>query len=339
MSIRDALARLTAGESLEFATMHRVMQQLMAGELSDTQIGALLSALATKGETSIEIAAAAQAMRDVMSPVAIVAPRAVDIVGTGGDGANLFNVSTAAAFVTSAAGVAVAKHGNRGVSSSSGSADLLEKAGINLALDAAQVARCIDEVGIGFMFAPNHHPAMRHAAQPRRELGIKTLFNILGPLTNPAGVRHQVIGVYSAQLLSVVGEAFQRLGSQHALVVSGHDGLDELSIAAPSQVCELRRDELREYSVTPQQLGLEQASLDSLRVDNTEQSLARVMAALHNEAGAARDMVALNAGAAIYAADRAASLKEGVALALETMASGKALARLEQLGEFTRALA
>ncbi|MGJ8515756.1 anthranilate phosphoribosyltransferase [Carnimonas bestiolae] len=338
MIIREALARLTSGQSLDFATMHQVMQQLMAGELGDAQIGALLAALATKGETSAEISAAAQAMRDVMQPVSIAAAQAVDIVGTGGDGANLFNVSTAAAFVTSAAGVPVAKHGNRSVSSSSGSADLLEKAGINLALSAEQVARCIDEVGIGFMFAPNHHQAMRHAAQPRRELGIKTLFNILGPLTNPAGVQHQVIGVYSPHLLNVVAEAFQQLGSQHALVVTGDDGLDEFSIAVPSQVCELRQGELRSYSVAPEKLGLKRASLDCLRVENTEQSLARVMSALRNEAGAARDMVALNAGAAIYAADRAATLEEGVTLALEAMASGKALARLEQLGDFTRSL-
>lgn len=338
MIIREALARLTAGQSLDFTTMHQVMQRLMAGELSDTQIGAVLAALATKRETSTEISAAAQAMRDVMQPVFIKATQAVDIVGTGGDGANLFNVSTAAAFVISAAGVPVAKHGNRSVSSSSGSADLLEKAGVNLALNAEQVARCIDEVGIGFMFAPNHHQAMRHAAQPRRELGIKTLFNILGPLTNPAGVKHQVIGVYSPHLLEVVAESFQKLGSQHALVVTGDDGLDELSIAVPSQVCELRQGELHRYSVTPEQLGLERASLDSLRVENTEQSLARVMAALRNEKGAARDMVALNAGAAIYAADRVTTLKEGVALALEVMASGKAEARLEQLGEFTRSL-
>ncbi|MGJ8521648.1 Anthranilate phosphoribosyltransferase [Carnimonas sp. R-84981] len=338
MIIREALARLTSGQSLDFATMHQVMQQLMAGELGDAQIGALLAALATKGETSAEISAAAQAMRDVMQPVSIAAAQAVDIVGTGGDGANLFNVSTAAAFVTSAAGVPVAKHGNRSVSSSSGSADLLEKAGINLALSAEQVARCIDEVGIGFMFAPNHHQAMRHAAQPRRELGIKTLFNILGPLTNPAGVQHQVIGVYSPHLLNVVAEAFQQLGSQHALVVTGDDGLDEFSIAVPSQVCELRQGELRSYSVAPEQLGLKRASLDCLRVENTEQSLARVMSALRNEAGAARDMVALNAGAAIYAADRAATLEEGVTLALEVMASGKAVARLEELGDFTRSL-
>ncbi|MGJ8514522.1 anthranilate phosphoribosyltransferase [Carnimonas bestiolae] len=338
MIIREALARLTSGQSLDFATMHQVMQQLMAGELGDAQIGALLAALATKGETSAEISAAAQAMRDVMQPVSIAAAQAVDIVGTGGDGANLFNVSTAAAFVTSAAGVPVAKHGNRSVSSSSGSADLLEKAGINLALSAEQVARCIDEVGIGFMFAPNHHQAMRHAAQPRRELGIKTLFNILGPLTNPAGVQHQVIGVYSPHLLNVVAEAFQQLGSQHALVVTGDDGLDEFSIAVPSQVCELRQGELRSYSVAPEQLGLKRASLDCLRVENTEQSLARVMSALRNEAGAARDMVALNAGAAIYAADRTATLEEGVTLALEVMASGKAVARLKELGDFTRSL-
>lgn len=339
MEYRDALKHLVAGKHLAFDQMHGLMAELMAGQWSDARIGAFLATLAAKGETSAEISAAAQAMRDIMVPVTIDANRAVDIVGTGGDGANLFNVSTAASFVVAAAGVPVAKHGNRSVSSSSGSADLLESAGLNLALDIAQVTRCIDEIGIGFMFAPNHHQGMRHAGPARRELGIKTLFNILGPLTNPAGVRHQVIGVYEPRLLPIVADAMRKLGSVHTLVVHGEEGLDELSIAGPSLVSDLCNGEISEYQVVPEQFGLKRHSLEQLKVTHSDQSLALVMSALNNEAGAARDMVALNAGAALYAADQAASLAAGVALALDTLAQGTPVTLLERLAHFTQALA
>lgn len=333
------LKRIISGESLSSQEMYGLMQLIMQGQMGDTRMGALLTALSIKGETSREISAAAQAMRDLMYPVAIAHPSAVDIVGTGGDGANLFNVSTAASFVAAAAGVTVAKHGNRSVSSSSGSADLLESAGIFLGLNNEQVARCIDEVGIGFMFAPNHHPAMRFAAPVRRDLGIKTLFNVLGPLTNPAGVHHQVIGVYDKRLVSVLAEAFQHLNSQHALVVHSAEGLDELSIAGSSFIAELKAGDIHHYTITPESVGLQSAPLDSLKVNTTAESLQRVMSALGNEAGPARDMVALNAGAAIYAADQAVSLKEGVSQALSVMASGEALKKLHQLAEFTQQFA
>jgi anthranilate phosphoribosyltransferase len=274
-------------------------------------------------------------MRELMKPVTLHTDNVVDIVGTGGDGANLFNVSTAASFVVAAAGGHVAKHGNRGVSSSSGSADLFAVAGIHLDLDAKQVARCIEEVGVGFMFAPNHHPAMRYAVGPRREMGVRTLFNILGPLTNPAGAPNQLLGVYAAELVPLMAEVLRRLGSRHVLVVHAEDGLDEISLAAPTRVAELREGDITEYVITPEELGIERRALDPLRVQSAEDSLRLVEKALVGE-GPAADIVSLNAGAALYVAEVADSLKEGVAMAQDAQASKLPLEKLKELANFTR---
>lgn len=335
MQMRDALGALMRRENLNFAETHEVMRQIMTGEASDAQVAAFLMGMAMKGETAEEISAAAQVMRELMKPVHLDAENVVDIVGTGGDGANLFNVSTAASFVVAAAGGHVAKHGNRGVSSSSGSADLFAVAGIHLDLGAEQVARCIEQVGVGFMFAPNHHPAMRYAVAPRREMGVRTLFNILGPLTNPAGAPNQVLGVYSPELVPLMAEVLRRLGSRHVLVVHAEDGLDEISLAQPTLVAELREGEVTEYVITPESLGIERQSLDPLRVASAEDSLRLVQQALVGE-GPAADIVSLNAGAALYASGIADSLKEGVALAQDAQASKLPLEKLRELASFTR---
>ena len=335
MQMRDALGALMRRENLSFAETHEVMRQIMTGEASDAQIAAFLMGMAMKGETPEEISAAAQVMRELMKPVHLDAENVVDIVGTGGDGANLFNVSTAASFVVAAAGGRVAKHGNRGVSSSSGSADLFAVAGIHLDLDAGQVARCIEQVGVGFMFAPNHHPAMRYAVAPRREMGVRTLFNILGPLTNPAGAPNQVLGVYSPALVPLMAEVLRRLGSRHVLVVHAEDGLDEISPAAPTRVAELQEGEITEYVITPEALGIERQPLDALKVGSAEESLRLVEQALVGE-GPGADIVALNAGAALYASGIADSLKEGVALAQDAQASKLPLEKLKELANFTR---
>ncbi|MGE4534984.1 MULTISPECIES: anthranilate phosphoribosyltransferase [Halomonas] len=335
MQMRDALGALMRRENLGFAATHEIMRQIMTGEASDPQIAAFLMGMAMKGETAEEISAAAQVMRELMKPVHLGADNVVDIVGTGGDGANLFNVSTASSFVVAAAGGHVAKHGNRGVSSSSGSADLFSVAGIHLDLDAEQVARCIEQVGVGFMFAPNHHPAMRYAVAPRREMGVRTLFNILGPLTNPAGAPNQVLGVYAPELVPLMADVLRRLGSRHVLVVHAEDGLDEISLAQPTLVAELREGEIHEYVITPEALGVKRQPLDPLRVASAEESLRLVEQALVGE-GPAADIVALNAGAALYAADVADSLEEGVALAQDAQASKLPLEKLRELANFTR---
>lgn len=331
MNIKSAIAALLEGQSLSRENMHAVMHQVMTGGASEAQIAGLLVALRMKGESVDEIAAAASVMRELASPVHIDIPNAVDIVGTGGDGASIFNVSTASTFVAAAAGAHVAKHGNRSVSSSSGAADLLEAAGVNLALNSEQVAQCIEQVGVGFMFAVNHHSAMKYAIGPRRELGVRTIFNVLGPLTNPAGVKHQLLGVYDAALCRPLAEVLQSLGSQHVLVVHSEDGLDELSIAAPSTVVELNNGNITEYTVSPEDFGIERHSLDDLVVANAAESLALIERVLAGEACSAADMVAMNAGAALYAADIAESLAAGVALAQQTLASGRALQKMREL--------
>lgn len=331
MNIKSAIAALLEGQSLSRDNMHAVMHQVMTGGASEAQIAGLLVALRMKGESVDEIAAAASVMRELASPVHIDIPNAVDIVGTGGDGASIFNVSTASTFVAAAAGAHVAKHGNRSVSSSSGAADLLEAAGVNLALNSEQVAQCIEQVGVGFMFAVNHHSAMKYAIGPRRELGVRTIFNVLGPLTNPAGVKHQLLGVYDAALCRPLAEVLQSLGSQHVLVVHSNDGLDELSIAAPSTVVELNNGSITEYTVSPEDLGIKRHSLDDLVVANAAESLALIERVLAGEACPAADMVAMNAGAALYAADIAESLAAGVALAQQTLASGRALQKMREL--------
>ncbi|MFN2410658.1 MAG: anthranilate phosphoribosyltransferase [Halomonas sp.] len=334
MQMRDAINAVMRREDLSFDAMHALMRQIMTGEASDAQIGGFLVGLAMKGESAVEISAAAQVMRDLMKRVELNADNIVDIVGTGGDGANLFNVSTAASFVAAAAGAHVAKHGNRSVSSSSGSADLFDVAGIYLDLKPEQVARCIEQVGVGFMFAPNHHPAMRHAIGPRREMGVRTLFNILGPLTNPASAPNQVLGVYAPSLVPLMAEVLKKLGSRHVLVVHSEDGLDEISLAAPTQVAELKDGEITQYTINPEELGIERQSLATLKAASAEDSLRLVKAALSGE-GAAADMVALNAGAALYCAGVADTLKEGVLLAQDAQASKLPLEKLKELSHFT----
>jgi anthranilate phosphoribosyltransferase len=311
----------------------------MTGQCTDAQVGAFLMGLRMKSETIDEIVGAAQIMRELAAPVQIDAERLVDTCGTGGDGMNIFNVSTAAAFVVAAAGGRVAKHGNRAVSGKSGSADLLEAAGVNLNLTPGQVARCVENVGVGFMFAPAHHGAMKYAIGPRRELGLRTIFNMLGPMTNPAGVRHQVLGVFSKALCRPLAEVLQRLGSERVLVVHAQDGLDEISLAAPTFVAELKDGVVSEYSIQPEDFGIKSQSLIGLTVDDAEQSLALIRDALTKRKGEqgqkAADMIVLNAGAALYAADLASSLKEGVQLAHDALHTGLAWEKLQELVSFT----
>jgi len=335
VDIKVAINHILEGNSLSRDDMHAVMTQVMTGGATDVQLAGLLVALRMKGETVDEIAAAASVMRELATPVHIDIPNAVDIVGTGGDGAKIFNVSTASSFVAAAAGAHVAKHGNRSVSSSSGAADLLEAAGVNLALNADQVSQCINEVGVGFMFAINHHSAMKHAITARKELSVRTLFNILGPLTNPAGVKHQLLGVYDKQWCRPIAEVLNSLGSKHVLVVHSDEGLDELSIAGPSHVVELNNGDITEYAIAPEDFGLARAALDQLVVADAQGSLAIIEGILKGQPSPAADMVALNAGAALYAADLTNSLAEGVALAQATIASGKALSKLQELAQLS----
>ncbi len=338
MEIRDAIAHLLERRDLSRAEMRTVFSTVMSGGATDTQIGALLVALRMKGETVDEIAGAVELMRELALPVNVSGEHLVDIVGTGGDGSSLFNVSTASSFVVAAAGGQVAKHGNRAVSSKSGAADLLEAAGVRLDVTPAEVERCVREIGVGFMFAVNHHTAMKFAVGPRRELGVRTIFNLLGPLANPAGVKKMLLGVYSQAWLRPVAEVMKVLGAEHVLVVHSEDGLDEISIAAPTDVAELHRGDIREYRIQPEDFGLRRASLDSLVVKDASESLALIRKALGNDsqAEAASDIVALNAGAALYAADVASSLEQGVSLAQDAICSGLAGEKMVELADFTR---
>lgn len=339
MEIKEALDRVVNHLDLTTEEMQGVMRRIMTGQCSDAQIGAFLMGMRMKSESIDEIVGAVQVMRELAEPVLIDAEGLVDTCGTGGDGMNIFNVSSAAAFVVAAAGGKVAKHGNRAVSGKSGSADLLEAAGVYLDLAPAQVARCVEVVGVGFMFAPAHHGAMRHASSARRELGLRTLFNMLGPMSNPAGVRRQVLGVFSKALCRPLAEVLQRLGSVHVLVVHAQDGLDEISLAAPTHVAELKNGEIGEYLIQPEDFGIKSQSLIGLNVEGPQESLALIRDALgkrKTEAGQkAADMIILNAGAALYAADRARSLKEGVALAHDALFSGLARDKLEELVSIT----
>ncbi len=340
MNIEQALPRLVQRQDLSAGEMAEVMRQVMSGGATDAQIGALLVALRMKGETIDEIAAAAGVMRELALPVEVSQDYLVDLVGTGGDGANLFNVSTAATFVAAAGGARVAKHGNRSVSSTSGSSDVLEALGVPLDLDPAQLARCIDSVGMGFMFAPAHHSAMRHAIGPRKELGMRTLFNILGPLTNPAGVRRQVLGVFDGGLCEPLAAALKSLGHEHALVVHAEDGLDEISIATATRVAELRDGEITTYTIAPGDFGLPQESLEGLTVTSAAESAALIRAALegeqHDAARKAANLIALNAGATLYVAGVSSSLAEGVATAEDLIASGQAKEKLKAFVDFTQ---
>lgn len=339
MDIRIALARIADRIDLSTAEMQQVMREIMSGAASDAQIGAFLMGLRLKGETIDEITGAVMVMRELSRGVKIAGDHVVDIVGTGGDGANLFNVSTAATFVVAAAGGRVAKHGNRSVSSSCGSADVLEAAGITLGLEPDQVAHCVDAVGVGFMFAPAHHSAMKHAIGPRKEVGVRTIFNILGPMTNPAGVDRLLIGVYDKALCTPVAEVLNRLGAAHVMVVHSQDGLDEISIAAATHITEARNGEVRSFVITPEEAGIKTSTLDGLEVTSATESLALIRAAMTGEssdtAQRARDIIALNAGAALHVAGLAPDIRAGVSNALTLLESGAAWQRLELLAHTT----
>jgi len=338
MDMPSAIRAVTERKDLTGEQMRAAMRMIMTGQATPAQIGGFLIGLRMKGETVEEIAAAAEVMRELATRVGVSGPHLVDTCGTGGDGAATFNISTASAFVVAAAGGKVAKHGNRSVSSKSGSADLLEAAGVSLDLTPEQVAQCVNEVGVGFMFAPKHHGAMKHAIGPRREMGVRTIFNVLGPLTNPAGAPNQVLGVFGDDWLKPLAQVLAKLGSEHVLVVHAEDGLDEISIGALTHVAELKNGKVSTYSVKPEDFGIKRGSVADIAVDSVEASLRMVEAALSNEPGPARDIVTLNAGAAIYAAGLASSLKAGVEKAQATIASGAAQEKLNALVALSRKL-
>jgi len=339
MNIQQALHAVVAQNSLSQEDMAGVMREIMTGGATSAQIGGFLVALRMKGETVDEITGAAQVMRELATPVFINADNLVDTCGTGGDGANLFNVSTASAFVVAACGGSVAKHGNRSVSSSTGSADVLEAAGVHLDLLPEQVARCVEEVGVGFMFAPAHHGAMKHAIGPRKELAMRTIFNMLGPMTNPAGVKRQVIGVFDKALCRPMAEVLQKLGSEHVMVVHASDGLDELTLSGTSFIAELKNDKVIEYTISPEALGLSTVDLHGLSVSSAQESLELIRDTLGKQEGAyahkAADIIALNAGAAVYVAGIADTLEEGVRMAEDAIGSGLAKAKIQELAAFT----
>ena len=331
MPIQQALQKLLNKQNLSSDEMREVMRLIMSGKATDAQMGGFLIALRCKGETIDEIAAAAEVMRELASKVAITGDHVIDTCGTGGDGANTFNISTTCAFVVAAAGGHVAKHGNRSVSSSCGSADVLEAAGVNLDLSPEQVARCIHEIGVGFLFAPKHHGAMKHSIHVRKEMGVRTLFNLLGPLANPACAPNQLIGVFAKEWVEPMAQALKKLGSRHVLVVNAEDGLDEISIAASTTIAELKNGEVTVYTIMPEQFGFKRASLSELAIDGALASLAMVKSVLDNQAGPARDIVQLNAGAAIYASNVTDTLEAGIEKAGQVIASGAAKAKLDAL--------
>jgi anthranilate phosphoribosyltransferase len=336
---QEALLRCIEHREIFHDEMLHLFRQIMSGEMSPTMVAALTMGLRVKKETIGEITAAAQVMREFSTKVPMAdTTHLLDIVGTGGDGANTFNISSASMFVAAAAGARVAKHGGRSVSSSSGSADLIESLGAQIDLKPEQIAQSIAQTGIGFMFAPNHHAAMKHVAPVRRELGVRSIFNILGPLTNPAGAPNILMGVFHPDLVGIQVRVLQRLGAQHALVVWGRDNMDEVSLGAGTLVGELVNGEIREYEIHPEDFGLQMISSRNLKVANTAESKERVLEALRGEPGPACDIVALNAGTALYAAGVVSSIEEGLAKARATIASGAALAKLEQFVTVTRQL-
>ena len=340
LSPQQALLRCIENREIFHDEMLALFRQIMGGEMSPVMIAALTMGLRVKKETIGEIAAAAQVMREFAAKVEVAnADNLVDIVGTGGDGAHTFNISTASMFVAAAAGARVAKHGGRSVSSASGSADALEALGVNINLKPAQVAQSIAETGIGFMFAPNHHAAMKHAAPVRKELGVRTIFNILGPLTNPAGAPNIMMGVFHPDLVGIQARVLQQLGAKHAVVVWARDNMDEVSLGAATMVGELVDSEIREYEIHPEDFGLQMSSSRNLKVANAAESIAKIREALDNQPGPARDIVLLNTGTALYAAGVASSIVDGVDRAREAVASGAARAKLEQFAKLTQSLA
>ena len=336
MNITSAISKITSGLSLKEGEMSDVMLDLLEGKTTDAQIGAFLIALDMKGETVEEVLGAAKIMRKLSAKVEVNKDKLVDTCGTGGSGIGIFNVSTTAAFVACACGARVAKHGNRSATRKSGSADLLEAAGVSLELNPSQVSDCIENVGLGFMFAPGHHSAMKHVIGPRIEIAHKSIFNILGPLTNPASTPNQVMGVYDEKWMKPVAEVHQLLGSKNVMVVHSEDNLDEISIASKTKVVELREDKISEYVISPEEFGLELQPLDELKVNSPQESLSMAKKALNGEHSAASSMVALNAGAALYVSGVEKSLAEGVERALEGIKQKKGLDKLQELSEYSQ---
>ncbi|MBX2881858.1 MAG: anthranilate phosphoribosyltransferase [Granulosicoccus sp.] len=339
MNIQQALEQLLRKENLSADQMSAVMQQVMSGEATAAQIGGFLIALRMKGETVDEVAAAAGVMRNLADGVSLEDDRAIDIVGTGGDASSTFNISTCSAIVCAAAGARVAKHGNRAVSSKSGAADVLEAAGVNINLSPEQVGQCVKQLNVGFMFAPRHHGAMKHAIGPRREMGVRTVFNLLGPLTNPAGAKSQVLGVFDREWVNPLAQVMNKLGSEQVMVVHGHDGMDEISISGPTQVAHLKNGNISDYRIEPAQLGLNTAPLSSIAVNDASGSLALIQSVLDNEPGAARDIVLLNSGAGLVVADVVESIEDGVEKARQVIASGEAREKLAALVNLSQSFA
>ena len=336
MDIQSAIQSVIDKKNLGNDEMRDVMQNIMTGECTDAQIAGFLVGLRSKGETVDEITAAAQVMRELASRVHINHENLIDTCGTGGDGTNTFNISTTAAFVVAAAGCYVAKHGNRSVSSKSGSADVLETAGVKLELTPEQVAQCVEEIGIGFMFAPMHHSAMKHAIGPRKELGVRTVFNVLGPLTNPAGAKRHVMGVFSHDWLETLANVLKNLGSEQVMIVHSEDGMDEISISAATDIAELKDGEITTYQIEPEQFGMQRAEISTLAVEDVEESFKVMQAVLDNQGGPTQDIVLLNAGAAIYTAGVEDTLAAGIGTAQQVIENGSARAKLDELAELTQ---
>ena len=337
MKAQDALTRVIEHREIFHDEMLDLMRQIMKGEMSPLMVAAILTGLRVKKETVGEITAAAQVMREMSTRIEIPnSAKLVDIVGTGGDGAHTFNITTTSMFVAAAAGAKVAKHGGRSVSSSSGSADVLEALGANIMLTPAQVAECLEKTGIGFMFAPNHHSAMKNVAPIRREMGVRTIFNILGPLTNPASAPNTLLGVFHPDLVGILVRVMERLGAKHVMVVYGKDGMDEISLGAATMVGELKDGKVSEYEIHPEDFGLQMSSNRSLRVENSAESQEMIYATLANTPGTARDIVVLNAGTALYVANVAESIQQGITLARDAIASGAARARLDEFVRVTQ---
>ena len=340
MTPSQTLQLLIDGKELPEAEMVQIMRAIMGGELPGPMVAALLVALRSKKETPTEIAAAATVMRDFATAVNVKdKTHLVDVVGTGGDGAHTFNISTASMFVASAAGAKIAKHGNRSVSSKSGSADVLEALGVKLNLSAAAVSQCIEQLGIGFMFAPNHHPAMKNVVPVRKDLEVRTIFNILGPLTNPAKAPNILMGVFHPELVATQAKVLQLMGAEHALVVHGNDGLDEITLSGSTMVAELRNGQISQYEIKPSDFGIANASMENLKVADAQESKAIILNIMNNQSGPARDVVCLNTGATLYAANVCKSIAEGVQLASSTITSGKAKQKLEAFVALTQSLA
>ncbi len=331
MTMPEAIKTVTEKHDLTAEEMNATMRLILTGEATPAQVGGFLVGLRMKGETIDEIAAAANVMRELASKVEVDKNHLVDTCGTGGDSSGSFNISTASAIVVAAAGGKVAKHGNRSITSKSGSADVLETAGVNLELSPEKVAQCVNEIGVGFMFAPMHHSAMKHAIGPRREMAVRTIFNVLGPLTNPAGAPNQVMGVFSKDLVEPLAHVLQRLGSEHVLIVHAEDGMDEISIATPTFVAELNNGEVSTYTIQPEDFGMQRASLEEIRATDSAHSLEIIKSVFENKSGPAKDIVSMNAGAAIYAAGLTSTLADGVKKAQEVIAAGTVNEKLDQL--------